>query len=92
MKSLYNFFVKYLPKEHYELNKVLIMINPFKTVRYIYSFDRRKNVIYTTYEDKTGGKYMSLYELEKEGWKVIHKYQLEFKMKKYYTIEENLPF
>ena len=90
MKWLYKQFDKYLPRNNYNNEPILYLTNDMAII-YVYSFDRKKEVVLTSKEWTGEFKYMSLYEILHENWRIIHKNDL-YKILGTYPDSNELPF
>lgn len=72
MKSLYKTFDRYLPKDNYNREPILYLSNNL-TVIFVYSFDRKKEVVLTSDNNQCNFRYMSLFEIFHLNWHIIHK-------------------
>lgn len=76
MKYLFKVFDKYLPKGNYDNEPIMFLSNESEVI-YVYSFDRKKCVILTSDMFKEHFKYISLYEIYNDDWKIIHKNEIK---------------
>ena len=90
MKWLYKEFNKYLPRVNYNRNPVLYLTNG-RWILYVYSFDRKKEVVLTSDEWTGKFRYMSLFEILHDEWRIIHKNDLD-KIINVYSDPSELPF
>ena len=81
MKPEYKFFKRYLPvnfSSRYSGNPIIYIKNYYKEEIYsVYSFDPIKNVLLVSDINKEIFRYMSLYEFEEDGWKIITDYEYD---------------
>lgn len=75
MKWLYKKFDKYLPRANYNKNPILYLTNG-RGILYVYSFDRKKEVVLTSDEWTGKFRYISLFEILHDEWRLIHKNDL----------------
>ena len=90
MKWLYKEFNKYLPRVNQNRNPVLYLTNG-RGILYVYSFDRKKEVVLTSDEWTGKFRYMSLFEILHDEWRIIHKNDLG-KIINVYSDPSELPF
>lgn len=90
MKWLYKQFDRYLPRDNYNREPILYLTNGF-TIIYVYSFDRKKEVVLTSEKWNDEYRYMSLYEILHEDLRLIHKNDLGDILNVYFDPNE-LPF
>lgn len=76
MKHLFKTFDKYLPKSNYN-NEPIMFLNNKDEIIYVYSFDRKKEVVLTSDMYKEHFKYMSLYEIYYDDWNIIKKTEID---------------
>lgn len=90
MKWLYKQFDRYLPRDNYNREPILYLTNGFAII-YVYSFDRKKEVVLTSKEWNNEYRYMSLYEILHEDFRLIHKNDLG-EILDVYSNPNELPF
>ncbi len=90
MKWLYKEFDKYLPRCNYNKEPILYLTNGIGII-FVYSFDRKKEVVLTSKEWTGECRYMSLYEILHENWRIVHKNDLN-EILGIYSDSKDLPF
>lgn len=73
MKSKYKIFSQYLPYKASKRNSLNPILYLYNSVRMIgaYAYDRKKKVIYVSDYNQDKYYYMSIYQFDNEGWKII---------------------